>query len=135
MSSYTEQAEQFLKDCGAKLKVEYVEYDYYFDNDKEKRDIYRFKIMRNGKQYSAKFGQSIAKSNDDEKPTAYDILACLQKYEPETDMWDFAHDYGYEVHGRTDYEKVSRIHKSVGREWRGVKRLFGDVLEQLQEIS
>jgi len=135
MSKYTEQAEQFLKDCGAKLEIVYDGCDYYFDDDKQPRDIYIFKIKRNGKQYSAKFGNSIKAMEDGTSPTAYDILACLQKYAPDGDVWDFASEYGYAINSRKTYESVSKIFKAVTREWHGVERLFGDVLEQLQEIS
>ena len=135
MNVYQEQAEQFLKDCKAKLSIEYDGCDYYFDDDKTPRDIYIFKITRNGKQYSARFGQSIKATEDGKEPTAYDILSCLTKQEPDGDVWDFAKEYGYEINNRESYERVNKTYNAVRREWRGVNRLFGDVLEQLYEIS
>jgi hypothetical protein len=59
----------------------------------------------------------------------------LTKYEPYGDVWDFAHEFGYEIKNRKTYERVNKIYNGVRREWRGVSRLFGDVLEQLQEIA
>ena len=59
MSNYTEQAEQLLKDCGVTIEIEYDGCNYYFDGDTMLRDICNFKIKRNGKKYSARFGQSI----------------------------------------------------------------------------
>jgi hypothetical protein len=127
-TDYKQQAIDFLKQTGATLKVEYIGHDFYFPADKERRDIYRFQISRNGRRYTAKFGQSIA--NVDKKPTAYDILACLTKYDPGT-FENFCGDFGYDEDSRT----AERIYKSVVREWKGVDRLFSDVMEQLAEIQ
>ena len=62
-------------------------------------------------------------------PTMYDVLTCLQKYEIGT-FQDFCSDFGY----NDDSIKCYKIYKSVLREYNAVKRLFGDVLEELQEI-
>ncbi len=135
MSEYTEHADRFLVDTGTKLNIVYDGCDYYFDDDKSPRDIYKCRLKRGGRQYSFRFGQSIAAMERGESPTAYDILSCLTKYEPEGDVWDFASEYGYEIHDRKSYDRVNRTFKAVNREWRGVNRLFEDVLEQLAEIS
>ena len=135
MSDYKEQAEQFLTNCKAKIEIVYDGCDYYFDDDETPRDIYNFIIKRNGKQYSARFGQSIKAMEDGTMPTAYDILSCLTKYEPDGDVWDFASECGYEINSRESYERVHKTYNAVCREWRGVNRLFGDVLEQLREIA
>lgn len=63
-------------------------------------------------------------------PTLYDILACLTKSDP-GDIEDFCSDYGY----NTDSIKDNELHKAVCKEWKGVNRLFGDCLEELQEIN
>lgn len=128
VTDYEKHATDFLKSVGAKLKIEYIEHDFYFPDDKQCRDIYRFTLSRAGRSYTAKFGQSIA--NTGETPTAYDILACITKYEPGT-LEDFCADFGYD----SDSRKVEKIYDAVVKEFAGVQRVFGDVIEQLQEIQ
>lgn len=65
------------------------------------------------------------------KPTAYDVLAGLQKYEPGT-FEDFCSDFGYEEDSRT----AERVYKDVCDEYINLKMLFSDEeLAQLQEIQ
>lgn len=64
-------------------------------------------------------------------PLAYDVLACLTKYDPGT-FADFCGDYGYDV----DSIKAQKTYFAVQEEWDGVRELFTSAqLEQLQEIS
>lgn len=49
----------FLKNTGTELKVEFLKYGFYFPEDKEKRDIYRITLTRGARSYSFNFGQSI----------------------------------------------------------------------------
>lgn len=64
-------------------------------------------------------------------PSAYDVLACLTKYDPGT-FADFCGDFGYD----TDSIKAQKVYFSVQQEWEGVRRLFtSEQLEQLGEIN
>lgn len=63
------------------------------------------------------------------QPTAYDLLACLEKNDPGT-FEDFCGEFGYD----TDSRKALETFLAVGKEWAGVRGLFGDVLPALQEI-
>ena len=63
-------------------------------------------------------------------PTNYDILACLQKYEVGT-FENFCGDFGYD----TDSRKAFETYIAVQKEFEGVKKVFGDVLEELAEIN
>lgn len=66
-----------------------------------------------------------------EEPTAYDVLACLTKYEVGT-FEDFCSDFGYD----TDSRRAEKIYKAVCDEWMNVQRLFTDEeIEQLREIQ
>ena len=127
---YQKQATDFLVKVGATVKVEFLTYGTYFDDDKECRNIYRFTIRRNGKSYSGRFGQSINATMKNEEPTAYDILTALSKSDAST-FENFCSEYGYD----TDSRKAEKTFKAVQKEWAGVERVFGDVLEQLQEIQ
>jgi hypothetical protein len=130
VSSYEKDANDFLKSVGAKLTVKFLSHDYFWPDDKDCRDIYQFRLSRNGKSYTAKFGQSINGSQNGEVPNAYDILTCLTKYEVGT-FANFCGDFGYDQ----DSPKAEKTYKAVLKEFDGVSRVFGDVLEQLQEIQ
>lgn len=65
------------------------------------------------------------------EPTAYDILACLQKYEVGT-FEDFCSNFGYD----TDSRKAEKIYKAVLNEYAQLCTLYTDAeMEQMQEIQ
>lgn len=136
MNEYERQAKDFLKKTGAKITISYKDYAPYFEGEKEYRNIYRIRIDRNGKSWSFNFGDSIASTNNGDRPTAYDVLACITKYEPlEADVWDFAKEYGYFIDSKEEYKRVSKIFNAEQKEYKNVCRIFGDVLAELQEIQ
>mgnify|MGYP001573819197 CR=1 FL=1 len=158
-TDYQKQGTDFLTETGTTMKVDFVGNDYHFDDDKEKRDIYRVTLERNGRKYSFRFGQSIAKSgigglfrSDCEKcdklpiqdtkeahrshtkrqfPTAYDVLTCLTKHDPGS-IDDFSDEYGVRD---LKPSKLQKTYNAVREEWEGVRLLFSDVMEKLQEIQ
>ena len=110
VSTYEQQALDFLAKTKTTFKAEFVAHGYHFDEDKETRDIYQVTLTREGKKpFVFRFGQSIANSGTIDKhykhskefirnghmvatkpsdyerkrkaPTAYDVLTCLTKYE------------------------------------------------------
>jgi len=129
-NNYEKQANDFMKKVGATMKVDYLKNGYHFDGDKETRDIYRITLRREGRRYSFNFGQSLYDSKSHVPPSAYDVLACITKYDPGT-FEDFCREFGYD----TDSRKVEKVYKSVCKEFAGVKGLFGDVMEELAEIE
>ena len=126
MNKYEQQANDFLKSVNASIKMEYLEHRPYFPDENASRDVYRVRIRRKGKQFTFTFGTNLL----GDKPTAYDILACLTKYDPGT-FEDFSSDYGYDE----DSRKAERIYKAVVKEWLNVERVFGDCLDELREIQ
>ena len=130
MSEYEKMANDFAEKTGTKLSVNGFEYGPYFDRDekeKVKRYIFRCRLTRGGKSYSFKFGQSI---NDGcKEPTIYDVLSCMQKSDVGT-FENFCDEFGYD----TDSRRAERVYKAVRVEWKAMERLFGDVLDELQEI-
>jgi len=86
----------------------------------------------NGKYYDKQEALKIAR--DLKKglytPTSYDILACLTKYDPET-FEDFCSEYGYSEDSRT----AEKTFLAVNKEYHEVKRMFVDLMEDLQEIN
>ena len=63
-------------------------------------------------------------------PSAYDVLACLQKYDVGT-FKNFCDDFGYDE----DSKKAEKTYFAVQEEFKKVKALWGDSLEKLQEIQ
>lgn len=64
-------------------------------------------------------------------PTAYDVLACLQKYEVGT-FEDFCGEFGYD----TDSKRAEKVYKAVAKEFDNVCKIWSDAeIEQLQEIN
>ena len=130
---YGEQAREFAEKYGVKLYVIREDYGYYFPDDDRQRSIYEMKLTRDGKSYKFTFGQSIADTG--KLPTYYDIFAALTKSDPYS-FEDFCSAYGYEEYddyGRKN-KKAYQTYKAVQKEWEAVDRLFGDVIDEFQEI-
>ncbi len=134
--TYEQQAQNFLSGCGATMTTTFLRHGPHFIGEKESRDIYHIVIERNGRKMEFDFGQSINYSYPNKRvfPSEYDVLACLQKYEPYADIWEFAHEYGYEINSRESFNRVDMIHMAVIKEYCDVQRLFGDVMDELCEI-
>lgn len=126
--NYLQQATEFAAKHNVTMKINSVNYGKHFPDDKESRYIFNITLKRNRKQYTFNFGQSLASGS--EEPTMYDILTCLEKYESR-DFEDFCSNYGYD----TDSIKALKTYKAVDREYKAVNRLFGDIMEELQEIQ
>lgn len=166
---YNKQATDFLQSTNTEMKVEFIENNIHFDDDKDTRDIYKVTFKRGNRSFSVRFGQSIVnstkyvdKANTGREytanggalkggykvvnptylkeycrkvkgtpPTAYDVLACLQKYGVGT-FEDFCSEFGYD----TDSRNVKKTYKAVVKEYNNVCKLWSDEeIEQLQEIQ
>ena len=128
MNEYEKKAKDFLESTGTGLTVEYDQHGKHFPDDKEPRAIFEFTLCRSGKEYVGTFGQSIAAG--DKKPSAYDILSCL-------DYWDgtfsdFCEDFGYS----TDSITARKTYTRVMDQSRGLKSLFSpEELDKLGDIQ
>lgn len=128
-TDYQKQANDFLQATNTTFTASYKEHSKYFPDDKEERDIYNIVLKNASHRYRFTFGQSI--TNTGICPTAYDVLACLEKY-PVYDFDTFCGDYGYDTDSRSAY----KTYKAVLREWKNVEKLFTpDQIELLQEIQ
>lgn len=68
-------------------------------------------------------------------PTPYDILACLQKYDPGT-MHEFFDEFCYEVNSVDDMFSFMNTYNAVVKEYRDLCRIFTEEqMEILREIS
>jgi len=134
MNTYQQQAENFAHKHGVTLQILSSEYKPMW-NEKQSRTVFKMRLKRNSKSYTFEFGQSIASGN--QEPTMYDVLACLTKCDPES-FEDFCSEFGYSQYDentvRTN-KQSERIYKAVCKEFAAVERLFGDIMEELQEIN
>ena len=128
MNEYTEQANQFLAATNIKFSAKFHRYGKHFAEDTTSRAIFTCIFKRNGRQFSLKFGQSIAAGKT--PPEAYDVLACLQKYDVGS-FEDFCASFGYE-----QTKANERIYKAVCKEFEKVSNFWTEEeLEQLREIN
>lgn len=135
-SDYEQQAMDFLKDTNTVMKIERI--DHRTDGGCMNRGShfdYEITLKRNSKNWKFQFCDSVNNYRKNELPSAYDILACLQKYEVEEDILDFCAEFGYETETREERENVKRIHKACLKEYKNVMRLFEDVIDDLEEIQ
>ena len=70
----------------------------------------------------------------DAKPTAYSILACLEKYDVGS-MDEFMHEFGYEIKSANDMTNFINTYNAVVKEYNGLCRIFTpEQMEMLREI-
>ena len=129
MDEYEEKALEFLDKAGATLSFERM--------TEPRKDgfscggyDYKVTIQRNGKSWTFDFSDSENNKQKNIMPTAYDVLACLQKYEVGT-FEDFCADYDYD----NDSIKSMKVYKAVVKEYKQVVKMFSNVMDDLQEIE
>ncbi len=137
MINYNEKTRNFLKKVGATVQITFVKKDRSpaHWNDRDFRNIYKVVIRRKGKQYTYKFYDSVFHTNRNIKPSEYDVLSCLTKYDVGS-FEEFCSEYGYEIYndyGRTNLTS-KKVYNAVVKEYENVERIFGDVLEEFAEI-
>ena len=134
MNDYEKQANDFLTSTNTQFDIEYLYTGYYFPDDQEKRDIYQFTLRRGNKSYTHKFGDSIRNTEEGRKLSAYDILACLQRYDVGTFV-DFCSAFGYDDKPLSEFPNVLQKWQDCVNEYRALSFMFNDEMGQLQEIN
>lgn len=129
---YENQAKEFCDKTKTNIYINFMESvkDPWRNGSNHYANKYKVTIKRNKKQMTVIFTDSIANYYNCKEPTAYDILACLTKYDPYS-FEDFCAEYGYDV----DSRKAYNTYLAVQKEYNNVQRLFNDVIEELAEIQ
>lgn len=139
ISEYQQQALDFLKESETTIRISGMGVVHGFpfdDRDHSPHKAYNVVLKRGQKFYNFPFYDSTFNYCHNKRPTAYDVLACLQSYPVEEDMWDFVNEFGYEIHSKDDYERVSNIHHECLAQYKALLDLFGEeLLEKLAEIN
>jgi len=109
------------------------EYIFYSKDGKRKIHLKRNSKGQISKIYNGEIlNNGNSKKNSEFKiPSAYDVLACLQKNEVGT-FKDFCGYFGY----NEDSIKAEKIYNKVSEEYKNLKMLYTDAeLEKMQEIQ
>lgn len=93
---------------------------------KKKLKYNRVEDMSYGEKVKAK--NDLARLKADAVPNEYDVLACLEKYDPGT-FEDFCSELGYDEDSRT----AERIYIAVIKEYKDLTRIFTE--KQMEELS
>lgn len=144
MPDYQTRAYDFLQRIGATVSITYLCTERVPDwSDTFLHDTYMVIVERNGKRWRYEFHDSAMMTEKNAgrahrgqsrvKPTAYDVLACVEKYDVGT-IDDFVEEFGYEIHKWADVKKIERIYAAVCDEVHHVQELFGDVIDEFAEI-
>lgn len=108
-----------------KLTKKLLKTDYYFDGDKEVRNIYRITITNRGKRTSFTFGDSIANTQKGKALDDYSVLACVKgdyfntkEYYPTFE--DFANEFDYS----TDSRQGEKVYKQCLKQAEKLHQVF-----------
>ena len=135
MNEYDKQAEDFLKKTGTTFNViAYKGRNPMHKDDKDMMDKWLVEFVRGDEEWDLDFYMGLG--HNGAKPSAYDVLACIQKYEVDS-FEEFCAEFGYNTYDNNymGYNKRSwEIYRAVCDEYEEVQRMFGDALEELREI-
>lgn len=159
-SEYEIHAAEVLAKYKIEFRAAFIFHGPYWPDDKESRNVWELILTRPAldrrdvKTVSFRFGQSIVDSfynpfsnlkqfgsarnsradlvpTQRNKPTSYDLLACLTKNDPGT-FGDFCEDFGYD----TDSRRAEKTYFAVQEEWEKVRAFFKpEELEEIREIA
>lgn len=136
MNEYVKQAQDFLTSCSATMEIAYTGMELNSNwKDKELKNTYFATITTPRGTMKVKFWDSVYNTEREIKPTEYDILACLEKYDVGT-FEDFVNEFGYDVSEPDNLRCAKRIYKAVTHEHQNLCRCFTEEqLESLREIQ
>ena len=136
MNEYVKQAQDFLKSCNATMQITYTGIGTNKDwDDKKLRNTYSVTITTPKGNMKIKFWDNIYNTEHAIKPTEYDILACLEKYDVGT-IDDFVSEFGFEVHEWADVKRIENTYNAVVKEYQDLCRCFTpEQIEAMQEIQ
>lgn len=132
MSEFTEQADAFAKKYGVRLTSRYIDFEMNESfSDKYPCHHWKCKLIRGHSSYTFDFWMGRGLTG---KPTMYDVLAALTRYDPGT-FEDFCSEFGYNSMALSEYPKVKKVYDGCCKEYKAMKRLFSDCMEELSEIQ
>ena len=132
MSEYEVQALDFLKKAEAQLHISRCGEVKGFPFDQHDT-LWHYKdlitLTRKGKQYRFTFYDSHNNWLNNKRPSKYDVLASVEKYEP-YDFENFVSEFGYEIYDESDEKRVRKIYEACDKQYQRLLELFGEDLMQ-----
>lgn len=133
-STYEIEAEEFLNKYGVTFKAVFKgdKCPLWCDGNCNHGDRYVVTFRRkDSKSLSMSFWNSMNDSENGKAPSVYDVLAAMEKYDPE-DFEDWCSNLGYESNSR----KAEKTYKLVVKEYEKVSAFFTEEeLEEMQDIN
>lgn len=133
-NKYEEQAQKFLQDTKTTCRIVFVEKTYNADwgeGETDLRNKYKVTLSNSEGKMSFVFWDSLFNTKKNIRPTKYDVLACLEKWDPGT-YQDFCCGYGYDAESR----ESEKIYKEVVEQYTNLVQMFSDEeMEALREIQ
>jgi len=121
LNKYEIQANKFLIDTKTTIKIKFFKKDYYFNDDKDKRNIYKCTLKNYKGSYTFTFGDSISNTVKNLTLTNYDILSCLEKYDHGS-FENFCDELGYNI----DSIKDLKTYKECCKQYEKLSKLFNE---------
>lgn len=136
MNEYDVQANEFLKKNNIRFSVLETYTDICnWDNQYHFMHKVRFYNRSTKKSMTLTFTTSLNDyQNGDDSCRAYDVLACIQKYDVGS-IEDFVSEFGYTFDTWEEVKKTEKTYKAVVHEYKGVQRVFADCLDELRDIA
>lgn len=139
MTEYDIQAAEFLKHAETKITISRIGEvkGFPFDSrDTMWRYKYQITLTRKKNQYRFTFYDSFHNWRNNKRPSRYDVLASLEKYEVPDTVEEFALEYGYMIEDDREYKRVKHIWLACKKQYERLYDLFGaDLMSELQEIN
>lgn len=136
-TEYEKMADEFLSSTSTTLKITKSAIIDRFPTDTERtgnRWRYRVQMKNTHGKYYFNFYDSVNNYQKGIEPTAYDVLACLQKYDCGS-FEDFCLEFGYECCTYNEYRRALKIYNAVKNEYEHLTAMFTDEeMERLCEI-
>lgn len=132
-NEYDLKAKEFCEKYGIKIQIHYCgrgHFPNYWGEDRYLHDTYNIKIFREGKESpSFKFYNSAVNTENEERPTEYDILCCLEKYDHGS-FEEFCREFGYE-----QYNYDMTINRAAKRTYDACEKMYAWVSDIFEEGS
>ena len=136
-NEHEEMANEFLNSTNTELKItKSAIVDRFWSDPERTGNRWRYRVqMKNARgKYYFYFYDSVNNYQKGIEPTAYDVLACLQKYDCGS-FEDFCNEFGYEYFTYNEYRHVMKIYNAVKNEYEHLIAMFTDEeMERLCEI-
>lgn len=138
MTEYENQANEFLKKAETKMTISRTGeiHGFPFDeNDALWHYKYHITLTRHHKQYRFMFYDSHYNWSNNKRPSRYDVLASVEKYDVPYGVIEFGREFGYEINDDDDYKRVKKIRDACEEQYDRLYDLFGkELMEDLREI-